>query len=136
MANDGGGGLYPNIVVKMPSDPNQWGLIELQGQIETRDQVSLNGMHIGDLHFNGKGVPKLIVGHHLLTGKVQKLEKPFAILKKMDSNNFSDSTSLANANGEHEVRDIEYQIIALITKKILFSNRPKPIITKTGIKKI
>ena len=133
------GGCFPNIVLRMPSDPSQWGLIELQGQIETRNQVPLNGMHIGDLHFNSKGVPSLIVGHHLLTGKVQNLDKPFAILRKTDTNSQNDSalndSTLHVDAGVHEIQDIEYQVVALITKKILFSNRPKPIITKTGIKK-
>ncbi len=119
------------ILVSMPEDASQWGLVELQGQIETRDQVPFKGMHIGDLHFNSKGVPSLIVGHHLLTGKVQNLEKPFAILRKYSNHHPHHSTSQVGNNQN----DSEYLVLALVTKKILFNNRPKPIITKSGIKR-
>ena len=127
---------YPRIVVSMPVDTNQWGLVELQGQIETRDQVPFNDMHIGDLHFNSNGVPSLIVGHHLLTGKIQSMEKPFAILKKRYTNQDTNSNKSALQVHNNDIHDTEYEIVALITKKIIFNNRPKPIITKTGIKKI
>lgn len=127
---------YPHIIVSMPGDTSRWGLVELQGQIETRDQVPFNGMHIGDLHFNSKGVPSLIVGHHLLTGKIQSMEKPFAILKKrnpIQDMNYNESALQVQNNVVHNT---EYEIVALISKKIIFNNRPKPIITKTGIKKV
>ena len=39
-------------------------------------------MHVGDLYFNSEGVASLIIGHHLLTGKVVDLEKPFAVLQR------------------------------------------------------
>ena len=132
--------VCPQIAVRMPEDVGQWGLVELQGVIETRDRVPFNGMHIGDLHFNSKGVPSLIVGHHLLTGRVQNMEKPFAILSKKSniSGDLLNSNNTMNSNEDNgRASDAtEYEVIALITKKILFNNRPKPIITKTGIKKI
>ena len=131
----------------MPGSVDQWGLIELQGKIETRDQISINDMHIGDLHFNQKGVPNLIVGHHLLTGKIIDLEKPYAILKKrtitvervtMDSDNGTKDCEMnmeENSTTGAASNSTEYEVVALINRKILFSNRPKPIITKTLIKK-
>ena len=36
------------LFVRLSSDPKEWSLIELQGQVETRDSMPLNGMHIGD----------------------------------------------------------------------------------------
>ncbi len=141
----------PQLFVHMPGDVESWGLVELQGQLETRDQIPLDNMHIGDLHFNSKGTPQLIVGHHLLTGKVVELERPYAILKKRTRGEHRDGIEgtmkmdLGSGDSNLEGRadeveeDIasctEYVVMALITKKIIFKNRPKPIITKTLAKK-
>ncbi len=123
------------ITVNMPGHSGEWGLIELQGQLETRDQVSFDDMYIGDLHFNDKGIPSLIVGHHLLTGKVINLEKPYAVMKKKQvSVGEMDKMEVNSDKDVDRQQCTEYEIVALITKKIIFKNRPKPIIKKTAIK--
>lgn len=33
---------------------DNWTIIELQGTLETKEEVSLEGKAIGDLHFDGK----------------------------------------------------------------------------------
>ena len=136
------------ILVRISDSPGEWGLVELQGQLETREQVPFDDMHIGDLHFDARGTPNLIIGHHLLTGKVVELEKPFAVLIKRSprdtdagvspdpipesgleqdsSRTECDQESTPPSSGGQT----EYEVVALITKKIIFKNRPKPIITK------
>lgn len=130
------------MLVQMPGDVEEWGLVELQGQLQTRDQVPLDTMHIGDLHFNSKGIPNLILGHHLLTGKVVELDKPYAILKKRtvsdDVGVKGDSGMELDSSVESKHEDgvlCEYEVVAVISKKILFKNRPKPIVTKPAIKR-
>ena len=123
------------LLVRMPSG-GEWGMIELQGQLETRDQVPFDGMHIGDLHFDSRGTPSLIVGHHLLTGKMMTLGKPFAVLKKKSQRTASDEGGLGmEPQTQPAGGTTEYEVVALITKKIIFKNRPKPIITKPLPKK-
>lgn len=140
------------IIIQMADHPGEWGIVELQGQLETRDEVSFDNMHIGNLHFDSRGTPNLIVGHHLLTGKVVELDKPFAVLKKTAVGGQSSSIPVSNvelesdtatSSMEYELEGADtgngtsnYEIIALITKKIIFKNRPKPIITKTLPRKI
>lgn len=148
--------IMVQIAIKLSERAGEWGLVELQGQLETRDQVPFDDMHIGDLHFDSRGVPSLIIGHHLLTGKVVNLEKPFAVLKKIGGRRReaedeavprlpASPTEAMDVDGgptmEGEAGCVlpgatEYEVIALITRKIIFKNRPKPIITKTLPRKI
>lgn len=104
------------LMVKIGDRHEEWGLVELQGVLETHQGQSFDKQFIGDLHFTAAGVPQLIVGHHLLTGKVVKLDKPLAVMKKQA--------------GEEDRE--EYIVVAVVNKKIIFRNRPKPLV---GLKK-
>ena len=42
------------ILLRMSDRPEDWGLVELQGQLETRHQAPFDNMHIGDLHFDAQ----------------------------------------------------------------------------------
>lgn len=81
--------------------------------MKSHTDSSFEGQFIGDLHFQKNGTPLFIIGHHLLYGKESKLEKPFALLekKKTDANT-------------------EYLVKSIITKRIIFKTRPKPIVGK------
>ena len=69
---------------------------------------------------NQQGMPHLIIGHHLLIGKVMDLEKPFAVLHKT-----------SDWDGENNKGGPRYDVCALVKKKIIFKVRPKPIVSKT-----
>ncbi|KAK3086253.1 hypothetical protein FSP39_015793 [Pinctada imbricata] len=99
-------------------------MIELQGSLETRQPVPLSGKFVGDLHFTQqKDVPILIIGHHILYGKCMDLEKPFAVLVKNSSSNAEES-----AMDTDKTPETSYKVKAIIRKKLLFKQRPKPII--------
>ena len=40
------------LLLRMSDSPGDWGLVELQGQLETRDEAPFDNMHLGDLHFD------------------------------------------------------------------------------------
>lgn len=40
------------LLLRMSDSPGEWGLVELQGQLETRGEAPFDNMHLGDLHFD------------------------------------------------------------------------------------
>ena len=136
---------------------NDWAIIEMQGDLESRiGDVQLEGKFVGDLHFTKSGeTPVLIIGHHILYGKLVKLEKPLVIMEKCQKqstnpmkkasgslNASGDTNNYAEKNDAMEIDDVNeiyyseepeksktvYNVRAIIKKKLLFKSRPKPII--------
>ncbi|XP_054014271.1 chromosome transmission fidelity protein 8 homolog isoform X2 [Hylaeus anthracinus] len=97
----------------------EWAIIELQGDLKFASSDTSN-KYIGDLHFTKSGTPILIIGIHVLHGKEVGLTKPFAVLQK--KKNEIDATA-----NESEIK-IEYIVKAIVTKKLVFRSRPKPIV--------
>lgn len=104
----------PEVLVRLADREDSWGLVELQGIVDCPDAMQLQGSHIGDLHFDSTGTPQLVIGHHVLTGKVQKLDKPFGVM--------------------HRAGEREWEIRAVVQEKFIFKTRPKPIIQKNKLK--
>lgn len=102
------------IFVKNPGNSQELSLVEMQGDLESRlgSNVDLSGKFIGDLHFTKDGsTPIMIIGHHILYGKVLKLDKPLVVMRKVQ---LEDGT--------------EYHVDTIIRSKLIFKARPKPII--------
>ncbi|XP_034659005.1 chromosome transmission fidelity protein 8 homolog [Drosophila subobscura] len=146
----------PILVKTQSSGSGDWAIVELQGDLEVRNDQDMHDQFIGDLYYNKYGQPILIIGHHILQGREQKLDKPFAVLEKSKTNEgqrLLDSSqvatqdlSLLNATSgaertvldhtiaqEHKSRQrTEYTVRAVCTKKLIFKSRPKPIIANVA----
>ncbi|XP_078038402.1 chromosome transmission fidelity protein 8 homolog [Augochlora pura] len=108
------------IPIKREGELEEWGIVELQGDLKF-DSPNTTNKYIGDLHYTNTGTPILIIGVHVLHGKEVALQKPFAVLCK-EPNGTDIETD------ESEVKT-EYIVKAIVKKKIIFRTRPKPIVT-------
>ncbi|XP_077533278.1 chromosome transmission fidelity protein 8 homolog [Haemaphysalis longicornis] len=114
------------VLVKLPSGPKpslpEWRIVELQGDLMTSGECPSAGQYIGDLHYTKAGVPVLLVGHHILYGKEQDVDKPFLVIEKQPA---------AASSAE---RTKEYRVHSIVTKKVVFRSRPKPIVSSAVLK--
>ncbi|KAL7033895.1 hypothetical protein ACKWTF_007772 [Chironomus riparius] len=145
----------PAVIIKSPNSLNEYMMLEVQGDLESRNEsVNAGGNFVGDLIYNKYGHPVLIIGHHILFGKEIKFEKPLAVIQKIPKqlnnddeeeeeeirfdetiiNDTQPNVSLSildtTVNVENRSKpQVEYKVLALIKKKLLFNQRPRPIIS-------
>ncbi|XP_015115475.1 chromosome transmission fidelity protein 8 homolog [Diachasma alloeum] len=91
----------------------QYVIVELQGDLEAASSDPESGQFLGDLHYNEAGIPIMILGMHVLQGKETILAKPMALFER----------------NKNEGEEVEYLVKGIITKKVMFRGRPKPIVT-------
>ncbi|RLN92054.1 hypothetical protein BBJ28_00007230 [Nothophytophthora sp. Chile5] len=63
----------------------EWSLLEFQGDVIAgagSNPADMCGLDIGTLRFGEGGEITLRIGNHILSGKVAKLAKPFAVLQQ------------------------------------------------------
>jgi hypothetical protein len=109
-------------------------------------RVFFQAFSLNDTHH---AIQILIVGSHVLFGKEKALENGFAVIKKVskadgsedekrfDETIINESTPNASVsilestvNVENRTKpQIEYQVQAVIRKKLIFQQRPRPIIS-------
>jgi chromosome transmission fidelity protein 8 len=143
-------------------------LIELQGTLEVEcthisesdgklvgklkiDEASVSAVIIALLRCgNLTGIvlqnkPTLLIGHHLLEGKIVTLPKPIAVLHRSDTisprRGVIRADQIANEDEEIDVDDegsqissqnaVAWDVVAVVKRKILFSKRPMPVVGRT-----
>jgi chromosome transmission fidelity protein 8 len=90
----------------------EWAMVELQGEIVRKDgDPNAGGYDLGSFSVSKTGNIQLTIGYHQLEGVEQKLKKPYAIIQKSEDNS-------------------SYIVVGYITKKYLFKQRPRALISK------
>jgi chromosome transmission fidelity protein 8 len=77
----------------------------------------------------------LIIGHHLLEGKVVTLPKPLGVVHRKESS--KRHSYPGDGDSSRSVEDalnsgVSWGIVAVVKKKIVFSKRPMPIVSLGG----
>ncbi|KAG6832784.1 hypothetical protein H0H92_009402 [Tricholoma furcatifolium] len=138
-------------------------LIELQGafEVECNHPSEREGKLIGKLNFDpATNKSTLLVGHHLLEGKLTSLAKPLAVLlrsKPASSSTITisgtgaiqpdeDDEDVEMLNDDHETQldtvdtktndnnAVEWDMVALVKRKIVFAKRPMPVVNLNNLK--
>ncbi|KAF8905093.1 chromosome transmission fidelity protein 8 [Gymnopilus junonius] len=144
----------PPGLVKISHD--EYLLIELQGslEVELNDPSERDSQLVGKLKIDeATNKPTLVIGHHLLEGKIAALPKPYAILVRtgparntaarqtslsedidgdamdLDTDTHNSAGPELSGNGE-EGSGTGWSIAAIVNKKIIFAKRPMPVIGK------
>jgi len=106
-------------------------LIELQGFLEVKGG-SMDSQTVGTLEIDPKtNKPSLVIGPHFLEGKIVSLPTPLAVMekKKVLSDQVSGMGVDEEENGE-EAGVVEWQISAVVKKKVVFAKRPMPLLNR------
>ena len=71
----------------------------------------------------------MIIGHHILYGKVIDLEKPLVAIEKVEvGKELNQEADEMMDMDEHLEMKTEFRVKSIIKKKLIFKTRPKPII--------
>jgi len=118
-------------------------LIELQGSldVECTDNSERDGQIVGAFRLDeGSSKPTLAIGHHLLEGKIVSLPKPLGVIQRSTSPSTphpigpdrEDDFNLRGAKGAL-AESSQWNMIAIVKKKVVFSKRPMPIVGTAAI---
>ncbi|EIW83927.1 hypothetical protein CONPUDRAFT_119354 [Coniophora puteana RWD-64-598 SS2] len=132
-------------------------LIELQGMLDVEgDDTTREGKLIGKLNMDNPDKPTLLIGHHLLEGKVASLAKPLAVIQRDGDRTNSPQDASVRGNGTNDMdigeespssfrsagnpegkegATVGWRIVAVVKKKIVFAKRPMPLANRAAVLK-
>ena len=125
---------------------NEWAVIELNGELvvptemPTTEQelvkvVGPDRVELGSLRFQDEKTPVMVLGSHELRGTVESLKQPFCIFEKergVAAGSAPTHSSISEINADKENSNeshgnVQYKVVGIITKKLLFNKYPKVI---------
>ncbi|KAI0637494.1 Ctf8-domain-containing protein [Trametes polyzona] len=102
-------------------------LIEMQGALEVegnKDQQLVGKLRVDP----ATKKPTLLIGHHLLEGKLVNLSKPLAILHRNARDAVEGSAPEDAAQDQPKDTPTSWDIVAVVKRKMVFSKRPMPMV--------
>ncbi|KAF4656092.1 Chromosome transmission fidelity protein 8 [Perkinsus chesapeaki] len=95
-------------------------LIELQGAIRSPDG-KFDGRVLGQLTINSAGNPEIILGHHVLEGKMEPLKKHLIVFKKTGKR----TPYFTNEDGDGNVMSEVHEALGVVKWKAIFQTRAR-----------
>ncbi|EIW62344.1 uncharacterized protein TRAVEDRAFT_118314 [Trametes versicolor FP-101664 SS1] len=122
---------------KLPPQLVQFGsdelvLIEMQGSLEV--DGNKDSQLVGKLRLDpATNKPTLLIGHHLLEGKLVNLAKPLAVLHRADAPADAPGESMAVEDSEQGSQQTSgapksWDMVAIVKRKMVFAKRPMPMV--------
>ena len=71
-----------------------------------------------------------MIGPHLLEGKIVSLSTPLAVMEKKTASNDEMSEMDVDEEEVGEGARVEWQITAVVKKKVVFATRPMPLLNR------
>ena len=81
------------------------------------------------LNVSHQGKPSLLIGHHLLEGKLVELPKPLAVMNRVP---YADDYEDDADRDEHAHAPARWDIVAIVKRKMVFAKRPMPMVGLTS----
>ena len=69
----------------------------------------------------------LSLENNQLEGTITKLKRKFAVLEKVKVASGTDQVTVAAIENSSRQTEFEYRVIAVVSRKLLFKSRPRPI---------
>ncbi|OCH84087.1 hypothetical protein OBBRIDRAFT_742189 [Obba rivulosa] len=98
-------------------------LIDLQGFLDVEGDKQ--GQAIGKLRVDDGTKPTLLIGHHLLEGKLVNLPKPLAVMRRAS---VTDAEDMTGHGSPERSASTSWNIVAVVKRKMVFSTRPMPMV--------
>ena len=117
------------VPVMVDEAAKEWCLLEFQGDLIRcggAGALDLRDVDIGTLRFGQSGALTLRIGTHVLTGRVQTLPKPLAIMRKDEMENVRNG--MTDGRDEAAGARIQYEVVGIARTRVVFASRPKPVL--------
>jgi chromosome transmission fidelity protein 8 len=101
--------------------------VELQGTITSLSEDVYANVALGNMVVKQNDRVHLQVGNHRVIGTIESLHKPLVVLKKVTAMN----SSMEDPSFDDKKK--EYCVEAVIRRRIIFTERPQPIVNETSV---
>jgi hypothetical protein len=93
-------------------------MVELQGGVEL--PVKPENQTCFFLYWHDSTTPVCLIGHQMIRGKIEKLEKPFLVIDTREGTKQQDPDTKEWIG--------ECKVVMIIRRRLLFKDRPKPVL--------
>lgn len=113
-------------IIQNEHGEREYMILELQGRVESTEDAAklLDGQTLGRMQWHADGTAQLIIGGHALSGKLDTLRTPFAVLHRTQPS----QPSAADAGCSEAAPPAPFEIVGVVRRRLAFLKRPHAIL--------